>query len=119
MYLSGIHINRGDARDILLGKVKRGLYPFSMYRQKASIGGLREDKDLADRVLKWNNLEMRTIAMWTIGRQDRLYDQCNCKNDADAEYNFKFCEKYDVLMARNIRTFAVDFGVKRVLFPED
>ncbi len=119
VYPQEIMREKTDLRKKALISVRRGEYPFPMYCQNSCIGGLEQDKRLGDSVLNWNRSSERSMVLWTLGSADRLYGQGNFKKDFDADYELKFCEKYQVLVSSNLKIFVQEFGLKRLLFLEE
>jgi hypothetical protein len=107
-----------DMRKAVLKRLERKPYPFPMYCQLSGIQGLFDDGILAERILRNDNSSEKTIALWTIGRSDRIFGRCNFKQSNDAEYDFKFCDSTDMILSRNLRLFAGSYEVRRLLFLE-
>jgi hypothetical protein len=108
-----------DARLCAVRNLERGEYAFPMYCQKYCIAGLERDKELAERVIRFNSPNERAITVWTLGREDRVYGHCNFKKDDSADYDLKFCDLADKILKTNLRVFSNEFGVRRLLFLEE
>ncbi|API53621.1 hypothetical protein BMW22_20200 [Rhizobium leguminosarum] len=106
-------------REEALKNVSRQAYPFPMYCQQYMIAGLQQDKDLAERVLSGIAIHQRSIALWTLGRPDRVYGQCNFAKDPEAQNNLKFCDETKTMLHSNLRIFIDDFDVQQLLFMEE
>ena len=101
-----------------LRRIVRNSYPFPMYCNLWTIGGLEQDRGLGAALLDYHKEDSRTIALWTLGRPDRVYGQCNFKQDPSAEFDLKFCERTDLVLSTNLRIFVEDYDVERLLFLE-
>jgi hypothetical protein len=111
--------SRANWRVEALRGLKREPYPFPMYCQLAGIGGLKDDLDLAGKVLSQVKTDERTIVLWTLGRRDRVYGQCNFKKDREAQHNLKFCDETATILSTNLGIFVKEFKVRQLMFLED
>ncbi|MGR9143938.1 NACHT domain-containing protein [Rhizobium leguminosarum] len=102
----------------LLG-VRRTDYRFPIYCQRYWIDGLPDDQALAARILQRQTDGVRTIALWTLGRPDRVYGQCNFKKDRRADENLKFCDETQTLVHTNFEGLTRKLGARRLLFLEE
>ena len=83
-------INHGLAT---LRRIVRQPYPFPMYCSLRTIGGPEQDRSLGGALLDFHKENAWTIALWTLGRPDRVYGQCNF-TDPSAQFDLKFCGQY-------------------------
>lgn len=105
-----------DARMAALKRIQRNRYPFPMYCQKRSIGGLEQDKEFADAILTRAGAEPKTIVIWRIDAA-KLYGQCNFKMDEEAEYDLKFCDTVQTVFD-NLKQLVQNLGARRLIFLE-
>ena len=111
----GIDFER-DERFEALKRLQRTPYPFPMYCEKHTIGGLEQYKDLAASILIHAGGEPKTIVLWRI-EGARLYGQCNFKMEQDAPNDLKFCDTLQTV-SENLKALVQDFGARRLLFLE-
>lgn len=105
-----------DPRLTALKHVQRGRYSCPMYCQKATIGGLEQDKNLARDILMRAGTEPKTIVFWRI-ESSTLFGQCNFKMDEEADYELKFCDVLQTVL-QNLRPLVAEHGARRLLFME-
>ena len=108
-------INHGLAT---LRRIVRQPYPFPMYCNLRTIGGLEQDRSVGGALLDFHKENSRTIVLWTLGRTDRVYGQCNFKQDPSAQFDLKFCDHTELILSTNLRVFVEDYDVERLLFLE-
>jgi tetratricopeptide (TPR) repeat protein len=126
------HIRRAIARaagrdsyqEIELGATPRyppkDSYPFPMYCELSMIGGLEAQLQACNEILaKHSQPGIRTLAVLRLDDDERVYVQCNFKNDSAAEFKYKFCDEIRTTLGNNLRTLVVDFGVSVFLFTDE
>jgi tetratricopeptide (TPR) repeat protein len=88
-----------------------------MYCRKHSIAGLSEEKERADNLLSRHADRRRTIVIWRL-EDDWVYGQCNFKHSDEDQYTFKFVDRLETVLKRDLEMF-VAADLKRILFLEE
>ena len=88
-----------------------------MYCRKHSIGGLSNEKDRAEKLLSRHADRRRTMIIWRL-EDDWVYGQCNFKHSPEDHSTFKFVDRLEVVLKRDLEMF-VAADLKRILFVED
>jgi hypothetical protein len=95
-------------------------YPFPMYCQKRTIGGLEAEWRRCDELLRLHSRPgVRTIVVLRLDPEERIYVQCTFKKDPGAEHKFKFCDTIGTTLHRNLRTLTMDFAIGEILFVDE
>ncbi|MGZ2454816.1 tetratricopeptide (TPR) repeat protein [Rhizobium ruizarguesonis] len=106
-------------REAALRVISRKPYPFPMYCQLNWIPGLWDDESLGTKILRHTTGDVKTIVLWTLGRPDRVYGQCNFKKDRQGEANLKFCDETQTVLRTNLDILVREMGARCLLFLED
>jgi hypothetical protein len=88
-----------------------------MYCRLRAIGGLLQDKKLADQALTHATHE-KAIILWTLPEADRIYGQCNFMREPQDSANFKFCDTFTTVVHKDMEVFQ-SMGVTQLLFVEE
>src|SRR5205085_937476 len=97
--------------------IERGAYPFPMYCRLGAIGGLLQDKKLADQALT-HATHKKTIVLWTLAETGRIYGQCNFMQEPQDSAHFKFCDTFTTVVHKDMAIFE-SMGVTQLLFVEE
>ncbi len=93
-------------------------FPCPMYCRAAYIEGLEREKLIAEQVLQENKSIYRTVFLLRVDCSGAVYGHCNFKKDEEDEYDFKFCETFEVVRDSNLSMLNSLFGVRRFLFSQ-
>lgn len=96
---------------------KRVDYAFPMYCRLHSIGGLEDDRRVAEKILNHTDKRVRTAVIWTLDEATNIYGQCNFKRSAEDVSDFKFSDTRNKLI-ETLPTLISILRLRRLVFAE-
>jgi tetratricopeptide (TPR) repeat protein len=93
-------------------------YPFPMYCQLTAIGGLSEQNAKGKTLLALHAGVEPSIALFTLDRPERVYGQCNFKQEIESDYLLKFCDDINTILKEYLEIFIKSYDLKCIIFEE-